>query len=200
MWDGVASRLVNHFRVVALDLRSHGATEAAEPFSFEAIGRDIDAVIAELKLERAVVVGHSLGGCAAVEYATRPGCLAAVNIDGPVVEMGTLHDEIGEPFDWAKFEDEVSMDHFVGTGDELEKLLDRQLIEGQPLEEETRRRYQPSGRNLWEKRPNTRGLGLSDESGTVRVVRADQMPLIARSPQVRTSILRHARPQVPGLR
>lgn len=140
--------------MVAVDLRSHGATESAEPFSLGGIGRDIDAVIAELKLGRAVVVGHSLGGCAAVEYAaTHPDCLAAVNIDGPVIELDRLHDETGEPFDWIKFEEDVRKDHFAGTREELDQLLDRQLIEGQPLEAETRRRYQQSNGDVWVQRP-----------------------------------------------
>ncbi len=57
---------IGHFRsrneVVAVDLRSHGATPGgADDCSIETYGADIAALLDELKLERTVLIGHSMG-------------------------------------------------------------------------------------------------------------------------------------------
>lgn len=58
-------------RVVALDLRGHGRSSASagNEYSVDAFASDIAAVVDSLKLDRFVLVGHSLGGAAAIAYA-----------------------------------------------------------------------------------------------------------------------------------
>ena len=57
-------------RVVALDLAGHGGSGAdRESWSMEAFGQDVVAVLDSLALERAVLVGHSMGGAVIVEAA-----------------------------------------------------------------------------------------------------------------------------------
>lgn len=80
--DPLAARLVGRHRVVAVDLRNHGASGDG-PWSWDEVVDDVAAVIAELGLTAPVVVGHSLGGMVAALCAGRPGLLrAAVNLDG----------------------------------------------------------------------------------------------------------------------
>lgn len=59
-------------RAVALDLRAHGksAAPATGEYSVDAFASDIDAVVNELGLDHFVLVGHSLGGAAALDYAS----------------------------------------------------------------------------------------------------------------------------------
>jgi pimeloyl-ACP methyl ester carboxylesterase len=57
-------------RVVGVDLQSHGRSPAADrPMRLEAMGDDIAALIEALGLERAAVMGFSLGGAVALRAA-----------------------------------------------------------------------------------------------------------------------------------
>src|SRR6266566_2122109 len=57
-------------RVIGVDLQSHGRSPAADrPMRFETMADDIAALIKELKLERAPIMGFSLGGAVALRTA-----------------------------------------------------------------------------------------------------------------------------------
>lgn len=58
-------------RAIAMDLRGHGRSEAPASSEYEiaSFASDIGAVADALGLERFVLVGHSLGGAAAIRYA-----------------------------------------------------------------------------------------------------------------------------------
>ena len=62
IWDGVAPRLTGAgLRVVALDLRGHGASDQPASATTSTLVRDLDAALAALDLERPLLVGHSWG-------------------------------------------------------------------------------------------------------------------------------------------
>jgi pimeloyl-ACP methyl ester carboxylesterase len=57
-------------RVIGVDLQSHGRSPAADrPMRFETMADDIAALMKELKLERAAIMGFSLGGAVALRIA-----------------------------------------------------------------------------------------------------------------------------------
>src|SRR6267143_3561763 len=57
-------------RVVGVDLQSHGRSPVAHrPMRFETMADDIAALIKDLKLERAAIMGFSLGGAVALRTA-----------------------------------------------------------------------------------------------------------------------------------
>lgn len=58
-------------RAVALDLRGHGRSETPRngDYSFSGMTGDVEATVDALKLERFILVGHSLGGGVALAYA-----------------------------------------------------------------------------------------------------------------------------------
>lgn len=69
-WDGVVERLAPHFRCITYDLRGHGESEGGDkPIGLEEFVADLEALRAELGIERAHFVGHSLGGMIAPAYA-----------------------------------------------------------------------------------------------------------------------------------
>ena len=69
-WRAQLDHLRPERRAVAIDLRGHGQSEApaAGGYSVDALADDIGAVVDELKLDRFVLVGHSMGGAAATAY------------------------------------------------------------------------------------------------------------------------------------
>jgi pimeloyl-ACP methyl ester carboxylesterase len=81
-WDAVAPLLTGAHRVVAMDLRGHGLSGDG-PWEWEAVLDDVQAVIDHLDLDAPVLVGHSLGGMVAVQWALHhPDGPGIVNLDG----------------------------------------------------------------------------------------------------------------------
>jgi pimeloyl-ACP methyl ester carboxylesterase len=70
-WEKQLDYLGENNRVIALDFRGHGKSQlpADSNYTAEALAQDISAVVDSLKLSRFVLVGHSMGGVAAIAYA-----------------------------------------------------------------------------------------------------------------------------------
>jgi pimeloyl-ACP methyl ester carboxylesterase len=72
-WDLVCLALRRSYRCLALDQRGHG--ESAWPpdgdYGAEAFVADVEALVEQLQLYRSVLVGQSLGGINALNYAVR---------------------------------------------------------------------------------------------------------------------------------
>ena len=69
-WEGVAPALAEHFTLIAPDLLGHG--ESATPrgdYSLGAHASGVRDVLTALGIERVTVVGHSLGGGIAMQFA-----------------------------------------------------------------------------------------------------------------------------------
>ncbi|MGI5452034.1 alpha/beta fold hydrolase [Streptomyces sp. CA-249302] len=67
-WTPVAERLATGLsprRVYAPDLRGHGCSDWPGEYTYEAMRDDVRACLDALRIERADVVGHSLGGAVA---------------------------------------------------------------------------------------------------------------------------------------
>jgi pimeloyl-ACP methyl ester carboxylesterase len=72
MWEPVLTALSQNRRVIAVDLQAHGRTaDIDRPLSFELMADDIAALIKYVKLDKADVMGYSLGGCVALQAAIR---------------------------------------------------------------------------------------------------------------------------------
>ncbi len=72
-WDHIAPSLARTFRGLAFDLRGHGDSSWIEPAAYEIQDyvADLEAVITTLQLDSPSLLGHSLGGFIALNYATR---------------------------------------------------------------------------------------------------------------------------------
>lgn len=72
IWEGVATELANDFKVYMPDLPGFGKSPLPKtPFSIDDIGGLMLDWLKDLKMERAVVVGHSLGGYVALAMAVK---------------------------------------------------------------------------------------------------------------------------------
>ncbi|QMV41047.1 alpha/beta fold hydrolase [Cohnella cholangitidis] len=71
-WDEVRPLLAAHGRVIAPDLRGHGASSAGEGvYSMERLAEDLAGLLDELNLPQANLFGHSLGGYVALAFAEK---------------------------------------------------------------------------------------------------------------------------------
>jgi pimeloyl-ACP methyl ester carboxylesterase len=68
-WGAVQKALAGEYRVVALDLRNHGASPHGPGMRYAAQAEDIAETLTALGIESAVVLGHSMGGKAAMMLA-----------------------------------------------------------------------------------------------------------------------------------
>jgi 3-oxoadipate enol-lactonase len=63
MWDAQAAALARRFHVVRYDTRGHGGPDAPPgPYTIDLLGGDVLALLDHLDIERAHVVGLSMGG------------------------------------------------------------------------------------------------------------------------------------------
>jgi pimeloyl-ACP methyl ester carboxylesterase len=70
MWKSLAPALAEQYRVVTIDLLGHGETECLSyVHSIEENAAVVNAVLNSLKIRRAVIAGHSMGGYVALAFA-----------------------------------------------------------------------------------------------------------------------------------
>jgi 3-oxoadipate enol-lactonase len=63
MWDAQAQELAGHFHVIRYDTRGHGGSGSPPgPYDVDTLGNDVLGVLDTLDIERAHVVGLSMGG------------------------------------------------------------------------------------------------------------------------------------------
>jgi esterase len=68
-WQPVSRKLGEYFQVFALDLRNHGRSPHSEDFTYELMAEDVHEFMAQHNLSRAHLLGHSMGGKAAMLFA-----------------------------------------------------------------------------------------------------------------------------------
>ena len=124
-WNTFARRMSSQFRAIAYDQRGHGQSDDADDYSYEALTGDVRAIVEEMDVADAIIVGHSWGGWIALTYAARyHDCVGVVAVDGPIVGGIEQHTED----DWVRMEAELRsepysrLSDFVGTSSELDDL------------------------------------------------------------------------------
>ena len=94
-WDAFAAAMTDRYRVLALDQRGHGETGwvAADRYGIDDMADDLEAFVRALDLREFTLLGLSMGGMVAMEYAGRcPKPLVAcviVDIGPEIVEAGS---------------------------------------------------------------------------------------------------------------
>lgn len=92
-WKANVPAFIGQTRVIALDLPGHGQSDKPEniAYTMDLFARAIDAVLQDAKVERAVLVGHSMGTPVIRQfYRKYPAkTRALVIVDGTLKSMGT---------------------------------------------------------------------------------------------------------------
>jgi len=111
IWDLVAPRLSETFRVIAVDQRGHGLSDKPDHgYDWATITSDLDAILKALKIDRAVLAGHSWGGNVALQYAVdHPDHVSGLVL----VDGGFL--QIGDRLDWPTVEKFLEPPNLIGT-------------------------------------------------------------------------------------
>jgi pimeloyl-ACP methyl ester carboxylesterase len=108
------ARYSHQHRTISIDWRGHGQSDVGEsPFTYTMLAEDVAGVLRERGVERAVLVGHSMGAGIVVEAATIiPEAVAAiVSVDGAITNA--------ELNSW----DEL-IDRLKSAGDHVEVMRD----------------------------------------------------------------------------
>jgi 3-oxoadipate enol-lactonase len=70
IWNEVAEKMSESARVILPDLRGHGRSPAPEGgYSMRTLADDLRQLLDHLKIEKAILVGHSMGGYACLAFA-----------------------------------------------------------------------------------------------------------------------------------
>ncbi len=72
-WRGIAQRLAADYRVITVDLRNHGESPHASEMDYTAMAADIGELLEQLDLDNVNLIGHSMGGKAAMTVALAHG-------------------------------------------------------------------------------------------------------------------------------
>ncbi len=70
-WTRVARILMEHCTIIIPDMRNHGQSPHHPEHTIEAMRRDIEVLSDELKIKRFFLLGHSMGGYVAMDFALK---------------------------------------------------------------------------------------------------------------------------------
>jgi esterase len=70
-WLTISKEFSDLYQVYLLDLRNHGQSPHSEAFSYELMADDLKGFIEENLLENPIIMGHSMGGKVAIQFAIK---------------------------------------------------------------------------------------------------------------------------------
>ncbi len=110
IWDLLAPRLSDTFRVVAIDQRGHGLSGKPDNgYDFATIISDLDTLLKALKIDRALLAGHSWGANVALQYAVDH----PERVNGVVlIDGGFL--QVSDHMDWPTTEQLLAPPNLLG--------------------------------------------------------------------------------------
>jgi len=70
-WQSIARRLSGHNRVITVDLRNHGASFHHPKHTYCVMADDVHTLLKHLNVASCIMIGHSMGGKVAMQYAQK---------------------------------------------------------------------------------------------------------------------------------
>lgn len=68
-WMTLSKRLGEDFKVYVIDARNHGFSPHSDEFNYEIMAEDLNEFITEHQLDKPIILGHSMGGKTAMQFA-----------------------------------------------------------------------------------------------------------------------------------
>lgn len=98
-WHTLGNRLAELYTVYLVDQRNHGRSENTDAFSYDLMARDLAEFIDKEQITNFVVLGHSMGGKTALQYAenyAQDGFQKLIVVDIGIKKYPMHHDKILE--------------------------------------------------------------------------------------------------------
>ncbi|WP_135078226.1 alpha/beta fold hydrolase [Terasakiella sp. SH-1] len=70
-WNSIAKQMARSYRILTVDLRNHGSSPWSETMSYVEMAQDLVEFLDQRGLEKAHIVGHSMGGKVAMTLALK---------------------------------------------------------------------------------------------------------------------------------
>src|SRR4051794_7352733 len=68
-WRSMARRLSSEFQVFSVDQRNHGRSPHSLEMTYDLMAQDVADLVREIKVDRVNLLGHSMGGKTAMQFA-----------------------------------------------------------------------------------------------------------------------------------
>jgi pimeloyl-ACP methyl ester carboxylesterase len=94
-FGAIQRAIAPRFRVVALDMRNHGDSPHAADMRYPILAADVQDTLAALGIEQAAIVGHSMGGKAAMAMALQAPQHVARLLVADIAPVAYQHGNIG---------------------------------------------------------------------------------------------------------
>lgn len=69
-WQTVAKKLAEEYMVILVDQRDHGRSKHTEEFNYQVLAEDLNEFLEENWIHSCHLIGHSMGGKSAMQFAT----------------------------------------------------------------------------------------------------------------------------------
>jgi 3-oxoadipate enol-lactonase len=91
IWDKVIPALANRYRLIRYDQRGHGLSDCPPgPYTLRDHTHDLAGLLAQLQVNQAVLIGNSVGGMIALDFAaSRPQQVKALVLCDTAAKIGT---------------------------------------------------------------------------------------------------------------
>ena len=70
-WQTLAKRLAEHYNVFLVDLRNHGRSPHSDQHDYDLMAEDVLQLVDDLQIPTPAIMGHSMGGKVAMNYALK---------------------------------------------------------------------------------------------------------------------------------
>jgi esterase len=70
-WQTISKQLKPEFNIFAVDLRNHGNSPHLDPFDYQVMAEDVRDFVNSQQLREVFLLGHSMGGKVAMQFASR---------------------------------------------------------------------------------------------------------------------------------
>lgn len=70
-WYSLSKIFADHFRVFTVDQRNHGLSPHHADFNYEVLTEDLHNFVMEHNIQKPIIIGHSMGGKTAMNFAVR---------------------------------------------------------------------------------------------------------------------------------
>ncbi|MHA1126231.1 MAG: alpha/beta fold hydrolase [Candidatus Heimdallarchaeota archaeon] len=138
MWNGLIPYFKNDFRIVSLDMRCHGFSDRPEECHLNDMANDIAAVMDELEIENAYIIGSSLGAEVALSLAANyPEKVIAMILDG------AFYDIVGPDS-----KDQIITEEAIA---EAKSKLKERILSREIKEYDSKEEYIQADKEAWEK-------------------------------------------------